>query len=225
DIPPAPDGREVTGTGQPVRETVTGDVPAPRIYLAHRTYPFGTPDYDVLTVLATILGSGRGSRLYQRLADGARLAQPDLVGAYGVDLAHAPAPVIVTAAARPGVTAEQLEAGLTGVLDEIATGGVTDAELDRAKALLTTAWWRHLSTVDGRADTLGRYATQFGDPAKAADRLPSWLAVTADRVAEVAAEVLAPQDRVTLTYLPREQARPEETTLPPTTISSEETAR
>ena len=52
----------------------------PRIYLAHRTHPFGSRGYDVVTVLATILGSGRGSRLYQRLADGARLAQPDLVG-------------------------------------------------------------------------------------------------------------------------------------------------
>ena len=70
---------------------------------SHRTHPFGSPGYDVATVAATVLGSGRGSRLYQRLADGERLAQPDLVGAYGVDLAHAPAPVIATATARPGV--------------------------------------------------------------------------------------------------------------------------
>ena len=85
-------------------------MPAPRVYLAHRTYPFGTPEYDAVTVLATVLGSGRGSRLYQRLADGARLAQPDTVGAYGVDLAHAPAPLIITATARPGVTAARLGA-------------------------------------------------------------------------------------------------------------------
>lgn len=204
DIPPAPDGRIVPATGRPAVETVTGDVPAPRVYVAHRTYPFGSPGYDVLTVLATVLGSGRGSRLYQRLADGERIAQPDLVGAYGVDLAHAPAPLIATATARPGVTGERLAAGLAEVVDELATVPVTATELERAKALLTTAWWRQMSTVDGRADTLGRYATQFDDPAKAGERLPAWLAVTAEQIAEAAAEVLGAADRVTLTYLPEE---------------------
>ncbi|TDB70729.1 pitrilysin family protein [Micromonospora sp. KC723] len=204
DIPAAPDGRSVAATGRAAVETVTTDVPAPRVYVAHRTHPFGTPGNDVTTVLAAVLGSGRGSRLYQRLADGERIAQPDTVGAYGVDLAHAPAPLIVTATARPGVTAERLAAGVAEVVDELATVPVTHAELERAKALLSTAWWRQMSTVDGRADTLGRYATQFGDPAKAAERLPAWLGVTAEQIAETAAEVLGAADRVTLTYLPEE---------------------
>ncbi|WP_229403173.1 M16 family metallopeptidase [Micromonospora okii] len=206
EIPAAPDGRHVPAAGSPVAEVVTGPVPAPRVYVAHRTHPFGTPGYDVLTVLATVLGSGRGSRLYQRLADGERIAQPDLVGAYGVDLAHAPAPLIATATARPGVTGERLAAGVAEVVDELATVPVTATELDRAKALLSTGWWRQMSTVDGRADTLGRYATQFGDPALVARRLPAWLAVTADQIAELAAEVLRASDRVTLTYLPEETA-------------------
>ena len=203
DIPPAPDGRSVPATGQTAVESVSADVPAPRVYIAHRSYPFGSPGYNVITVLATILGSGRGSRLYQRLADGERIAQPDLVGAYGVDLAHAPAPLIATATARPGVSAERLAEGLAEVVDELATVPVTAAELDRAKALLSTGWWRQLSTVDGRADLLGRYATQFGDPARIADQLPGLLAVTAEQIAEAAAEVLA-TDRVVLTYLPEE---------------------
>ncbi|MET7751235.1 pitrilysin family protein [Micromonospora sp. NPDC005367] len=205
DIPAAPDGRTAAATGRPATETVVADVPASRVYVAHRTHPFGSAEYDVVTVLATVLGSGRGSRLYQRLADGERLAQPDLVGAYGVDLAHAPAPLIATATARPGVSAEHLAAGLHAVVDELATVPVTATELDRAKALLSTAWWRQMSTVDGRADMLGRYATQFGDPTKAAERLPAWLAVTAEQIAEVAAEVLVADDRVTLTYLAEEK--------------------
>ncbi|MFY1687507.1 M16 family metallopeptidase [Plantactinospora sp. WMMB782] len=204
DIPPAPDGTVVPATGVPVREVVDADVPAPRVYLAHRTHPFGGPGYDAVTVLATLLGSGRGSRLYQRLADGARLAQPDSVGAFGVDLAYAPAPLIVTATARDGVTGEELEAGLAEVLDGLADG-VTAAELDRAKALLTTGWWRQLASVDGRADILGRHATQLGDPARAADRLPGWLSVTAEQVSTLAAELLGPTDRATLIYRPETQ--------------------
>jgi predicted Zn-dependent peptidase len=205
DIPPAPDGGHVPATGVPARETVRADVPAPRVYLAHRTHPFGSPGYDAATVLSVVLGSGRGSRLYQRLADGARIAQPDNVGAYTVDLRHAPAPLIATATARPGVTADRLAAGLAEVVDELATHGPTPAELDRARALLTTSWWRQLATVDGRADTLSRYATQFGDPARAAERLPAWLAVDAEQVRQVAAETLRAADRATLTYLPEEK--------------------
>jgi zinc protease len=203
---PAPPGGHITGRAtEPVRETVIGKVPAPRIYLSHRTHPFGTAGYDAVTVLATVLGSGRGSRLYQRLADGLRIAQPDYVGAYGIDLAHAPAPLIITATAKDGVDADTLEAGLTEVVDGLAAEPVTGDELERAKALLTTSWWRQLSTVGGRADVLGRYATQFGDPSTAAYRLPNWLGVTAGDIAAVAEQTLRPSSRVTLTYLGESQ--------------------
>ena len=47
---------------------------------------------------------------------------------------------------------------------------------------------------------LSRYATQFGDPARAGERLPGWLSVTPERVCEAAAGVLAASERVTLTY-------------------------
>ncbi|SNY13029.1 M16 family metallopeptidase [Paractinoplanes atraurantiacus] len=203
DIPPAPKGHITQA--EPRRETVTAAVPASRIYISHRTHPFGTKGYDAVTVLAAVLGNGRGSRLYQRLADGKRIAQPDYIGSYGVDLAHAPAPLIITATAKDGVAVEELEAGLDEVIASLVTEPVTEDELARAKALLTTAWWRQVSTVGGRADTLSRYTTQFGEPEAAAYRLPEWLAVTADDVTE-AAKLLQPESRVTLTYVPEEKA-------------------
>ena len=61
-----------------------------------------------------------------------------------------------------------------------------------------------MATVDGRADLLGRYTTQFGDPARVGDRLPGWLAVTAAGGRGGRATVLRPEDRVTLIYLPEE---------------------
>jgi predicted Zn-dependent peptidase len=202
-IPPAPDGSRLRFAVAPERENVTAAVPAPRVYVAHRTHPFGSPAYDAVTVLGTVLGDGRGSRLYQQLVDRARLAQPDHVAAYGVDLAHAPAPLIVTATARDGVSADVLEAGLIDMLDDVAHG-ITPDELDRAKALLVTAWWRQMSTVAGRADALSRYTAQFGDPALVGHRLPAWQAVTVDDVVDVAAGTLTKQTRVTLSYLPEE---------------------
>ena len=58
--------------------------------------------------------------------------------------------------------------------------------------------------MDGRADLLSRYSTLFGDPALVGSRLPGWRAVTAADLAEVAREVLRPEDRVTLVYEPME---------------------
>jgi predicted Zn-dependent peptidase len=206
DIPSAPDGTHPPPLRGPVREIVRVDVPAPRIYLAGRSHPFGTPGYDATTVLAAVLGNGRGSRLYQRLADGVRIAQPDFVSAYGVDLAHAPAPLIATVTARPGVTADDLEAGLLDAVEEILRDGVTADEVARAQALLTTGWWQQVGTVAGRADALGRYATQFGDPGRVGERLPGWLSVTPDRVNEAAARALAGGGRVVLGYQTEEAA-------------------
>jgi predicted Zn-dependent peptidase len=159
-------------------------------------------------MLGAVLGDGRGSRLYQQVVDRARLAQPDHVGAYDVDLAHAPAPLIVTATARDGVGADALEAAVAELLDDVCHGvtPITSEELDRAKALLATAWWRQMSTVAGRADALGRYATQLGDPARVGERLPSWESVSVGEVMDVAARVLREDARVTLSYLPEEPA-------------------
>ena len=42
---------------------------------------------------AKINGVAQKSLAKLRLSDGARIAQPDYIGAYGVDLAHAPAPL------------------------------------------------------------------------------------------------------------------------------------
>ncbi|GGJ93240.1 zinc protease [Pilimelia anulata] len=210
DVPPAPDGRDPAPLAGPVRDEVVADVPAPRVYLAVRTAPFGTEAYDAATVLAGVLADGRGSRLYRELAEGRRLAQPDYLAAYGVDLAHAPAPLILSATARAGVGIDELEEGLVAVVDEVTRTGVTEDEVARARALLTTAWWRQMETVAGRADVLSRYALQFGDPRLAGDRLPARLAVTAERASAVAAEILAPERRATIRYVP-EAARREET--------------
>jgi len=201
-IPAAPDGTSPAPITAPVRDDIHAEVPAPRIYLAVRTAAFGSADYDTATVLAAALGSGRGSRLYQRLAEGSRIALPDFVGAYGIDLAHAPAPLILTASARPGVSIDELEAGVAAVIDEVIADGFTADEIARAQAQLTSSWWRQVATVAGRADLLSRYATQFGDPATAGERLPALQSVTAADVSALAARMLPATGRVTLRYIP-----------------------
>ena len=48
----------------------------PRAFVAYRTAPFGTAEFDAMQVAATVLGGGRGSRLYKSLVLDQQLMQP-----------------------------------------------------------------------------------------------------------------------------------------------------
>jgi predicted Zn-dependent peptidase len=84
----------------------------------------------------------------------------------------------------------------------VAKGGVTDDELERAKALLTSQWLHHLASVDGRADTFNQYGTLLGDPGLVNDVLPRLLAITADDVRKAVSDVMRHDNRVVLTFVP-----------------------
>jgi predicted Zn-dependent peptidase len=184
-----------------VRVTVTDRVPVARAFVAYRTAPFGTPEYDAMQVAATVLGGGRGSRLYKSLVLDQQLLQPSdgVVDSWpfigGATLTIADLPV------REGVAIEQLEEAYHAEVARLSDG-ITDEELMRAKALITSQWLHHMASVDGRADTFNEYATLLGDPGRVNEALPALLRVTADDVTRVVAEVMTPSNRVVLTFLP-----------------------
>ena len=188
--------------GREVRRTVTDRVPVPRIFVAYRTAPFGTHEFDVMQVANIVLGGGRGSRLYKALVLDRQLLQPSEGSAIdswpfvgGATL------TIADLAAREGVDVDQLEEAYHHEVARLAAG-VTRDEIERAHAVITSDWLHHLSGVDGRADTFSQFATLLGDPGLINDVLPRWLAVGADEVAELAGQVLAPTNRAVITFLP-----------------------
>ena len=201
-FPPVPATDLPSVIGEEVRRRVPDRVPLPRIFIGYRCAPFGTPGFDAVEVLSTVLGGGRGSRLYKSLVlDRALLQPPDgdvlspwpFVGGAALLVADLPA--------REGVDPAELEAAYHEVVASIADG-VRDDELERARAVITSDWLHHLSTVDGRADMFSQFTTLFGDPGLVNDTLPRLLAVTAADVQQAAAEVLRPDNRVVLLFEP-----------------------
>jgi predicted Zn-dependent peptidase len=188
--------------GGEVRRTVPDRVPVPRVFVGYRTAPFGTPEFDAMQVAATVLGGGRGSRLYKALVLDRQLLQPSdgaiidswpFIGGATLTIADLPA--------REGVDIGVLESAYHREIARLAQG-VTAEEVERAKALLTSQWLHHLSAVEGRADTFSQYATLLGDPDLINEALPAWLAVTAADVEVVTAEVLSPTNRAVITFIP-----------------------
>ncbi|MEO7267305.1 MAG: insulinase family protein [Candidatus Limnocylindria bacterium] len=203
-LPPPPDMSVDPLIGSPVRDVVRDDVPLSRIYLAHRTPPYGSDAFDALEVAADVLGAGRASRLYSSLVRDQRLAQDASVFAFPVVGGASMFAIWVTA--RPGIATETLEQATLAEIDRLATDGPTDADLERVNNLHAAHVAGSLERISERADRISMYTCLFDDPDRINREVSLWEAVDADRVRAALSSSLRPDNRVTLTYVPAKAA-------------------
>jgi predicted Zn-dependent peptidase len=204
DLPPPPDMTVDARIGAEVRETVPDQVPLPRVYLAHRSPPFGTDAFDALDVAADVLGSGRASRLYATLVRERRLAQD--VSVFAFPIVGGASMFTLWATARPGVLPEDLEAAMLAEIDRLATDGPTEADLDRVRNLHAAHAAGALERIGERADRLSMYTCLFDAPERVNEEVARYVGVDAARVRAVLADSVRADNRVTLTYVPAEAA-------------------
>ena len=108
------------------------------------------------------------------------------------------------ASTRPDSTAEACESAFLAELQKLADEPVTDDELARARALIEAAELGALGRVEEVADRLSMYAALFDAPEMVNEQLARYLAVDAARIQSVARQVFRADNRVVLTYVPRE---------------------
>jgi predicted Zn-dependent peptidase len=200
DIPPIGDLSLPETLGEERRETVMDKVPLPRVYVAFRAPVYGDTRLDALDIAAQVLAGGKGSRLHRRLVRDERIAQD--VALFTLGFVGGASICAGWATVRPGVEVSRVEAALHEELERVGRERVSDDELERARALIESDELGALARVEERADRLSMYATLFDDPDLINRMLPRYLAVTAERIRSVAAEVFRPDNRVVLTYLP-----------------------
>lgn len=183
------------------RDVVEDDVMLPRLYLAFRVPPFGTEGYYAASVCGAILGMRRGSRLHRTLVREQEIASE--ASAFTFDLSKGADLLIVDVTARPGVSIESVETATAAQIDLLRSGGVTDAEVERAVALIETDFVSAMQSAGERADKLSQFATYFGDPALVNAQAGLYRAVSTAGVNAFARESLGPDNRVSLVYVPR----------------------
>jgi predicted Zn-dependent peptidase len=186
--------------GEERRETVYDKIPLPRVYVAYRAPVFGDPRLDALDIASQVLAGGKGSRLHRRLVRDERIAQD--VALFTLGFVGGASITAGWATVRPGVEVSRVELALHEELEKIAREPVSADELERARALIESDELGALARVEERADRLSMYATLFDDPDLINQMLGRYLAVTADDIQKVAADVFQPTNRVVLTYLP-----------------------
>lgn len=198
-IAPAPDSTLAAPLAAELQETVLDDVPDEAAWLAYRLPPEGDPVLDHLEVGFAVLGHGRGSTLKRKLVD-AELAQ-------GVNTSVARSLTgasvgLLQAIARSSMPIDQAEPVLRAEIARLADEGPTEAEVERAKAMLARQWLDRVGDLDGRADELSRFATQYGDPTRINDRTGVIMAVTADDIRTAFARHLVEAHPVVVKYVP-----------------------
>jgi len=200
--PPLPPMELPAHFGSWERLVVPDAVMLPRLFLGFRAPLFGSDAHYVAAVLAAILGTGKGSRFQRELVREREIASE--ASAFTFDLAKGADLLIADVTARPAISPDRLEAEVVREIDRVRSDGVSADEVQRAVALLETALVSSLQSAGDRADKLSMFATYFGDPGLVNEQTARYQRVTAAQVSALASEMLGPDNRVTLLYVPAE---------------------
>jgi predicted Zn-dependent peptidase len=152
-----------------------------------------------LSVLGTLLGEGRSSRLYKRLVEEERLATSVTAGPWF--LRHAGL-FVVQATPRTPHTLEEVEAAIQKELEQATTEPPTPKELLKVRNQIEVQAIRGLASNAGLASRLGHAWGLIGDWRFVFEERKKIQAVTAEEVAAVAKRYLVPRQR-TVAWLVR----------------------
>ena len=184
------------------RAVVSDRVELPKVYMAWLTAPIYQPGDADADLAARILGGGRSSRLYKKLVYELQIAQDVSVQQYSLILGSV---FNLDATARPGHTAEELEAAINAELKKFRDEGPAETEIERARNIIETNIIQGLETLGGFggvADRLNGYNHYLGTPDYLARDIQRYRDATPASVKAFAAGALRDDARVVVHGVP-----------------------
>ena len=181
----APRDFELVAPPKPRIEVIEKDVQQSYLLQGYLVPAFEHPDLIVLDVMATILGSGRSSRLYRRLVEETALCTSVSAGIWAMRVHGA---FSLGAVYDPQNDSKVREA----LMEEVARlrdVPLAKDELDKAVTMLTTSFAFQTETNSDLAETLGYYEC-ISNIEGALSYLDRVRAVTAEDIQRVAREFL-----------------------------------
>jgi zinc protease len=202
--PPAVDATEPPQTEE--RRTNVDDALArlPRLDIAYHVPASSSPDYDALSVLSTILSSGRSSRFYESIVRQQQLAAS--VSA-GVGESRGPGLFSVTATPAPGKSVADLETAIEAEFEKLKTGTIENWELEKARIAARRSYVASQGSSLQRAVMMSQNAMFYNDPDLLSKRQARIEKVTAADVQRVAKEYLVKTNRTVVTSTPKPAGR------------------
>lgn len=165
------------------------------IYVEGYHRPAGNhPDDAVYDAIASILSTGRTSRLYRRLVRDEKIAAQS--GAFnGFPGEKYPHQVIFFGVPTPGHSNEEIQAAIREEIESLKTQPVTDAELKRVKTGAKANLLRGLNSNMGLAIQLAQNQALWGDWRELFRTVEKIESVTKEDIQRVAASTFVPTNR------------------------------
>jgi len=175
-----------------------------RVTLAWPGVPQFHQDEAALDILASILSTGRGSRLQSNLIYGKELAQ----NVFANDGSNEIGGIFqIAATARPGKALDDVEREINIEVEKVKNEGVTQEEVSRAISGREAQAIYGLQTVLGKGGRLADYAGYVGKPNYFQADIDRYTKVTPEDVKRVANEYLG-ANHVVMNYVPAKTPPP-----------------
>jgi predicted Zn-dependent peptidase len=188
------------------RQTIADPMaPLVRMDIMYKTPPERDPDQDALDVLASVLGSGRSSRLYENVVRQKQLAAN--ASAFN-DSRRGPGLFHFIVMVAPGKTAADAEQAVYEQIESVKNGPIADWEMEKARNSAQRQLAQQLQTSLYRAVLLTEFTLAFDDPNRLNTQADRIAAVTAADVQRVAKKYLIPQGRSVITTTPQGSSAP-----------------
>jgi zinc protease len=184
------------------RAVAQDDVELPRLYMAWHTPGVLQPGDAEADLLASILASGKTSRLYKALVYEQRIAQDVNVFQDSREISSI---FRVQVTAKPGVSIDDLEQAVDAELRKLLDKGIRKDELARARISWEASFMRRMQSIGGfggKADQLNAYNIRTGDPGYMKQDMQRYRDATAKSVMAFAREYLDPERRAVLHVVP-----------------------
>ncbi|HMG12152.1 MAG TPA: pitrilysin family protein, partial [Gemmatimonadaceae bacterium] len=175
---------------------LAGDIAQSQLVIGWRTPGTLDPDTAVLDVAASVLATGRASRLYRAVRE-RKLASS--VSAY--DYTPTEVGVFVVHAETEPENAAEAARVIWNQLHQLRVGGIEDDELTRVRRIFEARWVRRLETAEGRANYLAEWEA-LGGWALGDEYFRRYMSASADDIQRVVRKYLAEERAAAVIYRP-----------------------
>jgi len=184
-----------------VRDTVYDNIQLPAVMQTYRIPSMGTPDFYAVQMLTSLLAGGRSSRLYKSLVDEKQLAIQ--TGNFAFDTEH-PGIAIAYGICNQGVDAADLEAAIDEEIAKVQNELIGEEEFQKLVNQKESGFIQGNAKIAGISENLANYHMFYGDANLINTELDRYLKVTREDIKRVANKYFTKENRVILTYLPKQ---------------------
>jgi zinc protease len=203
---PDPDPVDMTEKPRTAERRVTMEDPLARLTRVDISYivpPSSDADDAAISVLATVLGSGRTARLYEAVVHQGQLASN--VSAFKGE-SRGPGLFQLSATINPGKSAADVEKAMYAEIEKVQAAPPADWEVEKARASAKRGVVAQLQSSLSRAATMSQDALFYDQPGRINTRASRLAAVTPADVQRVARKYLVSANRAVITTTPKAAA-------------------